>query len=264
MAPRRTVPCTWRRDGPAPIRHRRLGRRRQVDPHRSAAARLQVDLRGPAGGRRGHLPRPAATTTPTWRCSPTGCAPSASRASPSTSPTATSRRPSPQVHHRRHPGPRPVHPQHGHRRLDRRPRPGARRRPPGPDRAVPPARRAPVAAPGPAPGAGRQQDGPRRLRRRRSTSGSTTSSRQFATKLNIPDLEVIPISALKGDNVVTRSENMPWYHGPTLMHHLEHVHVASDRDLVDIRFPVQYVVRPEVRRATTTTAATPARSPAAS
>ncbi len=68
---------------------------------------------------------------------------------------------------------------------------------------------------------------------------------QFATKLNIPDLEVIPISALNGDNVVDRSENTSWYHGPTLMHHLEHVHVASDRDLVDTRFPVQYVVRPK-------------------
>ena len=68
---------------------------------------------------------------------------------------------------------------------------------------------------------------------------------QFATKLNIPDLEVIPISALQGDNVVDRSTNMPWYSGPTLMHHLEHVHVASDRDLVDVRFPVQYVVRPK-------------------
>ncbi|MBS45151.1 MAG: sulfate adenylyltransferase [Nocardioides sp.] len=68
---------------------------------------------------------------------------------------------------------------------------------------------------------------------------------QFATKLSIPDLEVIPISALQGDNVVTRSENMPWYSGPTLMHHLEHVHVASDRDLIDSRFPVQYVVRPK-------------------
>ncbi|WP_082599326.1 sulfate adenylyltransferase subunit CysN [Nocardioides sp. Root151] len=67
----------------------------------------------------------------------------------------------------------------------------------------------------------------------------------FATKLNIPDLEIIPISALQGDNVVTRSEKMPWYSGPTLMHHLEHVHVASDRDLVDVRFPVQYVVRPK-------------------
>jgi bifunctional enzyme CysN/CysC/sulfate adenylyltransferase subunit 1 len=67
----------------------------------------------------------------------------------------------------------------------------------------------------------------------------------FATKLNIPDLEVIPISALKGDNVVKRSEHMPWYDGPSLMHHLEHVHVASDRDLVDARFPVQYVIRPK-------------------
>ena len=67
----------------------------------------------------------------------------------------------------------------------------------------------------------------------------------FATKLNIPDLEIIPISALKGDNVVTRSEHMPWYDGSSLMHHLEHVHVASDRDLVDARFPVQYVVRPK-------------------
>ena len=67
----------------------------------------------------------------------------------------------------------------------------------------------------------------------------------FATKLSIPDLTIIPISALQGDNVVTRSENMPWYSGPTLMHHLEHVHVASDRDLVDVRFPVQFVVRPK-------------------
>ena len=68
---------------------------------------------------------------------------------------------------------------------------------------------------------------------------------QFATKLNVPDLEVIPISALQGDNVVERSQNMPWYSGPTLMHHLENVHVASDRDLVDVRFPVQYVIRPK-------------------
>ncbi|MER6971947.1 GTP-binding protein [Nocardioides sp. NPDC000445] len=67
----------------------------------------------------------------------------------------------------------------------------------------------------------------------------------FATKLNIPDLEVIPISALQGDNVVTRSANMDWYSGPTLIHHLEHVHVASDRDLVDVRLPVQYVIRPK-------------------
>jgi bifunctional enzyme CysN/CysC len=67
----------------------------------------------------------------------------------------------------------------------------------------------------------------------------------FASKLNIPDLTVIPISALNGDNVVTHSQNMSWYEGSTLLHHLEHVHVASDRNLVDVRFPVQYVVRPQ-------------------
>jgi sulfate adenylyltransferase large subunit len=67
----------------------------------------------------------------------------------------------------------------------------------------------------------------------------------FATKLSIPDLTIIPISALKGDNVVDRGGNMPWYAGPSLLHHLENVHVASDRDLVDARFPVQYVVRPK-------------------
>jgi bifunctional enzyme CysN/CysC len=67
----------------------------------------------------------------------------------------------------------------------------------------------------------------------------------FAAKLNIPDLTVIPISALHGDNVVTRSANSPWYDGSSLLHHIEHVHVASDRNLVDTRFPVQYVIRPQ-------------------
>ncbi len=67
----------------------------------------------------------------------------------------------------------------------------------------------------------------------------------FATKLDVPDLTVVPISALGGDNVVTRSANMPWYDGPSLLHHLENVHVASDRNLVDVRFPVQYVIRPQ-------------------
>jgi bifunctional enzyme CysN/CysC len=67
----------------------------------------------------------------------------------------------------------------------------------------------------------------------------------FAAKLEITDLSIIPISALKGDNIVSRSANMPWYEGPSLLHHLEHVHIASDRNLVDVRFPVQYVVRPQ-------------------
>jgi bifunctional enzyme CysN/CysC len=67
---------------------------------------------------------------------------------------------------------------------------------------------------------------------------------KFATKLEVQDLTFIPISALHGDNVVERSANMPWYDGPSLLHHLEHVHIASDRNLIDVRFPVQYVIRP--------------------
>ncbi|WP_304451872.1 sulfate adenylyltransferase subunit CysN [Nocardiopsis sp. YSL2] len=66
----------------------------------------------------------------------------------------------------------------------------------------------------------------------------------FATKLDVPDLTFIPISALHGDNVVSSSENMSWYSGPSLLHHLENVHIASDRNLIDARFPVQYVIRP--------------------
>ena len=68
---------------------------------------------------------------------------------------------------------------------------------------------------------------------------------QFATKLEVPDLTVVPISALLGDNIVTRSEKMPWYDGSSLLHHLENVHVSSDRNLIDVRFPVQYVIRPQ-------------------
>jgi bifunctional enzyme CysN/CysC len=67
----------------------------------------------------------------------------------------------------------------------------------------------------------------------------------FAAKLEITDLTIIPVSALNGDNIASRSENSPWYEGPSLLHHLEHVHIASDRNLVDVRFPVQYVIRPQ-------------------
>ena len=66
----------------------------------------------------------------------------------------------------------------------------------------------------------------------------------FATRLEVPDLAFIPVSALKGDNVVDRSANMGWYSGATLLHHLEELYIASDRNLVDCRFPVQYVIRP--------------------
>ena len=68
--------------------------------------------------------------------------------------------------------------------------------------------------------------------------------REFAMRLDVPDLTFIPVSALKGDNVVDKSDNMPWYEGRSLLTHLENVHTASDRNMVDVRFPVQYVIRP--------------------
>jgi bifunctional enzyme CysN/CysC len=66
----------------------------------------------------------------------------------------------------------------------------------------------------------------------------------FANRLEVEDLTAIPMSALHGDNVVTRSQNMDWYDGPSLLHHLENVYIGSDRNLIDARFPVQYVLRP--------------------
>jgi len=72
---------------------------------------------------------------------------------------------------------------------------------------------------------------------------------EFASRLKVGDLEFIPISALQGDNVVTRSARTPWYDGAALLYHLEHLHIASDRNLTDVRFPVQYVIRPQSARA---------------
>lgn len=69
----------------------------------------------------------------------------------------------------------------------------------------------------------------------------------FVTQLDIPDVNFIPLSALKGDNVVEAGDNMPWYHGPCLLEFLENVHVSSDRNFDDLRFPVQYVLRPDIK-----------------
>ena len=69
---------------------------------------------------------------------------------------------------------------------------------------------------------------------------------QFAARMSSDDDHFIPISALDGDNVVVRSEKMPWYDGNTLMHMLENVYIASDSNLQDFRFPVQYVNRPHL------------------
>lgn len=69
--------------------------------------------------------------------------------------------------------------------------------------------------------------------------------RSLSTKLDIKDVHFLPISALKGDNVVEKSTNMPWYQGTTLMYLLENLHIGSDENHIDCRFPVQYVVRPQ-------------------
>ena len=68
----------------------------------------------------------------------------------------------------------------------------------------------------------------------------------MAARLSFKDVHFIPISALKGDNVVDPSPNMPWYNGPTLLHHLENVNISTSRNLIDMRFPVQYVIRPNL------------------
>ena len=69
--------------------------------------------------------------------------------------------------------------------------------------------------------------------------------RNFAARLDVQDIAFIPVSALTGANVVERGSDMPWYHGPTLLYHLETVHISSDRNLQDVRFPVQWVIRPQ-------------------
>lgn len=70
--------------------------------------------------------------------------------------------------------------------------------------------------------------------------------KEFSEKLDIHDVIFIPVSALNGDNVVVKSARMPWYDGATLLHYLENLHVSADRNLIDFRFPVQYVIRPHL------------------
>ena len=69
--------------------------------------------------------------------------------------------------------------------------------------------------------------------------------RNFVAGLAATELTFIPISALQGDNVVEASDNMPWYHGNTLLHHLETVEITSEEEQAPCRFPVQYVLRPD-------------------
>ena len=148
------------------------------------------------------------------------------------------------VHPRRHAGPRPLHAQHGHRRLDRRPRAGADRRPQGPARAVAPARLPGGAARHPAPRGVREQDGPRRRSTRSASARSRARSAELGAQLGIADVRAVPISALRGRQRRRRARR--GWRGttpPPLLEQLETVEVDRDRNLDDVRFPVQWTVR---------------------
>ena len=191
--------------------------------------------------------RPASGWVPstrTSRCSPTACGPSASRASRSTWPTATSPRrsgssssPTPRATSSTRATWSPVPPPPTWRSILVDARNGI----------VEQSRRHTFLASLlriPHLVVVREQDGPGRLRPRSASTRSRTSSASSRRSSTIGDLTFMPISALHGDNVVDRSANMPWYDGSSLLHHLEEVHIASDRNLIDPRFPVQYVIRP--------------------
>ena len=126
---------------------------------------------------------------------------------------------------------------------DVRPRRPPRRRPPRRRHADPPARLHRLAPRDPAPRRRGQQDGPRRLGPR-GLRGDPGGVHRFAARLEAPDMTFLPLSALTGENVVRKGTSAPWYQGPPLLEHLETVHVASDRNLVDLRLPVQTVLRP--------------------
>ena len=231
--------------GAAAPGHDRVRRRRQVDAHRPPPARHQAALRRPARGR-GHGQSPTrASTAWTSPSSPTACGPSASRASPSTSPTATRRRRSRKFVIADCPG---------HVQYTRNMATGASTADlavvvvdatAGTARADPAPhlhRRAPGRAP---PRGGGQQDGPGRLGPRRPTGPSTTRSRPWPGAWASTAVTVVPVSALLGDNVVEASTHMPWYDGPTLLSALEEAPAgtwAHDGD-GGARLPVQWVVR---------------------
>ena len=144
------------------------------------------------------------------------------------------------------PGPRAVHPQHGHRRLHRRPGRDPHRRPQG--RAHPdPAPQLPgVAARHPPRGARHQQARPGRLLPGRLRQHRGRLPRPSPTELGLNDILCIPMSALKGDNVTEPTANMPWYTGPTLIEHLETIEVDDEASPGPFRLPVQWVNRPNL------------------
>ena len=212
--------------------------------------RLEGDLRGPARGGRAHVPRRAATSYTNLALLTDGLR--AEREQGITIDVAYRyfATPQAQVHHRRHPRPHPVHAQHGHRRVDRRPRADPRRRPQRRARAVPPPRVPRVAAAA-CPhlvlcvnkmdlvdyDQARLRRDPRRVHRVRRQARDHRPRRSSRSR------------RCTATTSSSARDNMPWYDGPPLLHHLEDVHIASDRNLIDARFPVQYVIRPHDGRA---------------
>ena len=241
---------------------RRLGRRRQEHADRPAAARHQVDPRRPARRGRAHEPR-ARRRALRPRAADRRPARRARAGDHDRRRLPLLRHRAALVHPRRHARPRPLHAQHGHRGVDRRRRDRADRRPPAASSsspsATPSSRRCCTCRTRRV----REQDGPRRLGPRRVRRDRRRPRAHSPAASGCPSWTAIPISALNGDNVVERSDAAPWYDGPPLLEYLEAVDVAADRQVFDAaRLPVQWVVRPH-DDATTTTAATPARWPAA-
>ena len=194
----RGVPALAPVQEPAAVHHVRQRRRRQEHAHRPAALRVAPRVRGPPRRARGRLgegrhagrrPRLRAAARRAHRRARAG------HHDRRRLPLLLHR--APQVHRRRHPGPRAVHAQHGHRRVDRRRRGDPRRRPQGHAHPDPPAQLPRVAARHQAGRRGDQQDGPRRLLARRSSTAIAEDYLEFAARIGLDDVTFIPLSALQ-------------------------------------------------------------------
>src|SRR5579885_2719239 len=228
----------------APVHHGRQRGRRQVDPHRTPAVRFQGRLRRPAGlGAQGDA-QPVHQ-----RAGPVAAD---RRAAGRARTRHYDRRRVPlfcdsqkKVHHRRHAGARAVHAQHGDRRFDGEPRGDSDRRPLWGFAAIAPARVHRDAA-----GIPHLLVAVNKMDLVDFREDVFHQIRQdfaaFAAQLHAREVQYVPISALLGDNVVERSGRTPWYTGPSLLEHLETVHIDRDINLAEFRFPVQYVIRPNL------------------
>ena len=151
----------------------------------------------------------------------------------------------PQIHHCRYAGPRAVHAQHGHRRFDRRSRRGSDGRHQGRSarsRGATPTSRICSACSTSSPPSTKWTWSDFR---RKFSIASPRNFDEFADQLGIRNVYAVPVSALEGDNVVRRSKRMPWFEGPPLLEYLEAIPAAVGSASGPLRFPVQYVIRPD-------------------